>query len=381
MLFSGNMSYPPNVDAAKQLVQEVLPRIKTPGVRVLIAGTDPTPDVRALAGEHVEVTGWMEDIRSAYARAALLSRRSNRNRSAEQILEAMAMELPCITTQHVASGFPKMDSAAPLHVANSPEGLARHVDRLLSDENESQTVRSLSRQWVEKHCDWSASTEKLTDTFVHSMSNETDSSVWPNRPQPLSRHPHPRHRAFINGSETEKAAFAAALGEAYETIGFAAIHGHGISDELIARLYSESEAFFALPAETKRQYARPETNNQRGFVSMGIEHAKDSEAADLKGILAGGTTPSSGQPRSLHFPSNDDVERPAFQQTAVATFEALEALGQTVLRAIAIHLGVDEFYFDDWVRGGNSILRAIHTHPSRLNRIRPFEPVSMRTST
>ena len=52
-------------------------------------------------------------------------------------------------------------------------------------------------------------------------------------------------RAFINGSETEKAAFAAALGEAYETIGFAAIHGHGISDELIARLYSESEAFFA----------------------------------------------------------------------------------------------------------------------------------------
>jgi isopenicillin N synthase-like dioxygenase len=66
----------------------------------------------------------------------------------------------------------------------------------------------------------------------------------------------------------------------------------------------------------------------------------------------------------LHFPSNDDVnERPAFQQTAVATFEALEALGQTVLRAIAIHLGVDEFYFDDCVRGGNSILRAIHYPP------------------
>ena len=70
-------------------------------------------------------------------------------------------------------------------------------------------------------------------------------------------------RAFITGNEQEKAAFASALGEAYETIGFAAIHGHGIPDELIARLYSESEAFFGLPAETKRQYARPEANNQR----------------------------------------------------------------------------------------------------------------------
>ena len=182
ILFSGNMSYPPNVDAAKQLVLEVLPRIKTTGVRVLIAGTEPTPDVRALAGENIEVTGWMEDIRSAYARAALFVAPLRIGTGQQnKILEAMAMELPCITTQHVASGFPKMDSPAPLQVANSPEGLARHIDRFLSDENESQTVRSLSRQWVEKHCDWSTSTEKLTDTFVHSMSNETDSSVWPNQ--------------------------------------------------------------------------------------------------------------------------------------------------------------------------------------------------------
>ena len=192
-------------------------------------------------------------------------------------------------------------------------------------------------------------------------------------------------RAFINGSETEKAAFAAALGEAYETIGFAAIHGHGISDELIARLYSESEAFFALPAETKRQYARPDTNNQRGFVSMGIEHAKDSEAADLKEFWQVGQPHPPANHDPLHFPSNDDVnERPAFQQTAVATFEALEALGQTVLRAIALHLGVDEFYFDDWVRGGNSILRAIHyppitTEPNSAVRAGQHEDINLIT--
>ena len=180
LLFSGNMSYPPNVDAAKQLVNDVLPHVHTPGVKVVIAGTDPAPEVRALAKENVVVTGWMEDIRSAYASGTLFVAPLRIGTGQQnKILEAMAMQLPCVTTQHVASGFPALDTTVPLHVANSPEGLARHVDRLLNDTKEAQSAGSLSREWVEKHCAWQASTEKLTDTFVHSMSHETDSSVWP----------------------------------------------------------------------------------------------------------------------------------------------------------------------------------------------------------
>jgi len=180
LLFSGNMSYPPNVDAAKQLVNDVLPHVKTPGVKVVIAGTEPAPEVRALASENVEITGWMEDIRSAYASATLFVAPLRIGTGQQnKILEAMAMQLPCITTQHVASGFPAMETNVPLCIANSPEGLARHIDRLLGDSNEAQSAGSLSREWVEKHCAWHASTEKLTDTFVHSMSHETDSSVWP----------------------------------------------------------------------------------------------------------------------------------------------------------------------------------------------------------
>lgn len=180
LLFSGNMSYPPNVDAAKQLVTEVLPHVKTPGVRVVIAGTNPAPEIRALASENVQVTGWLEDIREAYAQATLFVAPLRIGTGQQnKILEAMAMALPCITTQHVASGFPAMETAAPLQIANSSERIARQVDRLLSDRDESEALGSLSRQWVEKHCDWSASTDKLADRFVHSMSNETDSSVWP----------------------------------------------------------------------------------------------------------------------------------------------------------------------------------------------------------
>lgn len=180
LLFSGNMSYPPNVDAAKQLVTNVLPHVQTPGVRVVIAGTNPAPEIRALASDNVQVTGWLDDIRDAYAEATLFVAPLRIGTGQQnKILEAMAMALPCITTQHVASGFPKMETAAPLQIANSSEGIARHIDRLLSDRNESKTLGSLSRRWVEKHCDWSASTGKLADTLVYSMSNETDSTVWP----------------------------------------------------------------------------------------------------------------------------------------------------------------------------------------------------------
>ena len=77
-------------------------------------------------------------------------------------------------------------------------------------------------------------------------------------------------KAFTDGTQDERTQFVRDLGNAYESIGFVAIHGHGIEDVLIEGLYAQSQAFFSLSTEQKRAYARPETNNQRGFVSMGM---------------------------------------------------------------------------------------------------------------
>ena len=171
-------------------------------------------------------------------------------------------------------------------------------------------------------------------------------------------------RSFESGTKDDRKQFVEQLGYAYETIGFVAIHGHGIPTLLIDHLYSQSRTFFELPQDVKKRHARPETNNQRGFVSMGVEHAKGSDAADLKEFWQVGQPdpPAGGDP--VHFPANHPVdELPIFQDTAVAAFRALEKLGQTVLKAIAIHLKVEEDYFQNWVSGGNSILRAIHYPP------------------
>lgn len=171
-------------------------------------------------------------------------------------------------------------------------------------------------------------------------------------------------RRFISGSDEERTQFVEQLGYAYETIGFVAISGHEVPAILIQNLYNQSRAFFELETETKKKYARPETNNQRGFVSMGVEHAKGSDTADLKEFWQVGQPDPPKDAEPDHFPSNNNVqELPIFQDTAVEAFRALEKLGQTVLEAIAVHLDLDEDYFKEWVSGGNSILRAIHYPP------------------
>ena len=57
------------------------------------------------------------------------------------------------------------------------------------------------------------------------------------------------------------------------------------------------------------------------------------------------------------------AELPDFDAATRALFEALDSFGADLLRAVAIHLGLDEAYFDDKVDNGNSILRLLHYPP------------------
>ena len=169
---------------------------------------------------------------------------------------------------------------------------------------------------------------------------------------------------FTHGTAEQRQTFVDDLGAAYRSIGFAAISGHGVAPEVIAGMYEEAEAFFALPAETKLRHEHPEHNRQRGFVRFGTEHAKDSNAADLKEFWQVGQTHIPEGADMDNYPPNADVaERPALAPQADALYQSLEDVGRQMLRAIALHLGLDEAYFEQFVPGGNSILRLIHYPP------------------
>ena len=169
---------------------------------------------------------------------------------------------------------------------------------------------------------------------------------------------------FLSGEENRKQKFVQQLGGAYEEIGFVAVKNHGIPDQLITDLYHYVEEFFSLPTETKLKYEKPELAGQRGYTSFGREHAKGSDAPDLKEFFQFGQTVEDNDPVKTEYPENIIVkEVPQFTPTLLSAYKNFERSGRSLLKAIALYLGLEENYFEQYVHNGNSILRAIHYPP------------------
>ncbi|MBK6379015.1 MAG: isopenicillin N synthase family oxygenase [Chitinophagaceae bacterium] len=168
---------------------------------------------------------------------------------------------------------------------------------------------------------------------------------------------------FLSGDAARKNEFVQNLGKAYEEIGFVAVKNHGISDDLISDLYKYVQQFFSLPLEQKKQYEIKDLAGQRGYTSFGKEHAKGSEAPDLKEFFQFGQTARSDF-NEVVYPENVSVnEIKDFDRTLAEAYRAFEKSGSALLKAIALYLGLDENYFDEFVYNGNSILRSIHYPP------------------
>jgi isopenicillin N synthase-like dioxygenase len=156
---------------------------------------------------------------------------------------------------------------------------------------------------------------------------------------------------FTNGSESDRKAFVYELGRAYEDVGFVAVKNHGIPDELIEELYRYVKEFFGLPLPIKKDYEKPELAGQRGYTSFGKEHAKGSTAPDLKEFYQYGQTVEDNDPVAAEYPANVAVnEVPQLTPTLFRAYRHFEKSGRSLLKAIALYLGLDENYFK-----GNSL--------------------------
>ena len=169
---------------------------------------------------------------------------------------------------------------------------------------------------------------------------------------------------FLSGDIARKESFVNQLGKAYEEVGFVAVKNHGIPDHLIADLYKYVQQFFSLAAGEKKQYEVAGLAGQRGYTSFGKEHAKGSDAPDLKEFFQFGQTVEDSDPVKEEYPDNITVnEVQAFTPTFREAYRAFETSGRALLRAIALYLKLGEQYFEPHVHNGNSILRAIHYPP------------------
>ncbi len=168
---------------------------------------------------------------------------------------------------------------------------------------------------------------------------------------------------FLSGEPGKKKSFVQDLGKAYEEVGFVAVKNHGIPDDLIEDLYKYVQEFFSLPLDKKKKYEIKGLAGQRGYTSFGKEHAKGSDAPDLKEFFQYGQV-ARDHYKDEFYPENVRVEQvAAFNATFDDAYRAFERSGTALLQAIALYLGLDEGYFDQYVYNGNSILRAIHYPP------------------
>ena len=169
---------------------------------------------------------------------------------------------------------------------------------------------------------------------------------------------------FISDDLSRKQKFVDAIGKAYEEIGFVALKGHFLNDALVENLYKEVKSFFSLPTETKQKYEIPGIGGQRGYVSFGKESAKGKKEGDLKEFWHFGQYVDDNAKLKAEYPDNVIVnELPEFNKIGKETYQMLEKTAKYVLRALALHLSLEETYFDNYIHNGNSILRPIHYPP------------------
>lgn len=137
ILFVAGFAHGPNVDAAQWLVESIMPLVwdRHPGVKASLVGSNPTDAVRALAGPHVEVTGFVSDEelvrRYAAARVAVVPLRFGAGVKGK-VVEAMQQGLPLVTTEVGAQGLNGLEAVAD--ISNDPASLAASLVALLDDD-------------------------------------------------------------------------------------------------------------------------------------------------------------------------------------------------------------------------------------------------------
>lgn len=168
LVFTGLMSYRPNIDGVVYFVEEVLPRIHQvrPSVTLTIVGAGAGEEVERLAGPCVRVTGAVPDTRDYFARAAAAVvplRMGSGTRL--KVLEGLAMGKPLVSTSVGCEGIHVCDGEHLL-IADEAQALADAVLRVLSDAPLAASLARQGRALVEREYGWAAITAQLESFYA-----------------------------------------------------------------------------------------------------------------------------------------------------------------------------------------------------------------------
>ncbi|MCL6449578.1 MAG: glycosyltransferase family 4 protein [Armatimonadetes bacterium] len=164
LIFYGHLRYPPNADGIVYFCRAIFPEVKrvVPEAKLLIAGKEPPPEVRALSRDRsIELPGYVPDLRAFLARSAVVICPVRAGAGTRlKILEALACGKPVVSTSIGCAGL-AVEPGKHLEVADEPADFASKVVELLNSREKRSFLARQGRSLVEARYSWEAIGERL----------------------------------------------------------------------------------------------------------------------------------------------------------------------------------------------------------------------------
>ena len=174
LVFTGNMSYPPNVNAVDYLANEIMPIVwKTlPETKLYIAGATPDLKVKKAACDRIIVSGWLDDIRDAYAQSRVFIAPMRIGTGLQnKLLEAMSMRLPAITSP-LANASLGAKPEEEILVGNNADEMARHIITLLTDKERAEHLAQAGFDFTNQVYDWGKATAIMENAMKSTLNSQ-----------------------------------------------------------------------------------------------------------------------------------------------------------------------------------------------------------------
>ena len=173
IVFTGNMAYAPNVNAVEYLAYQIMPIVweKLPDTKLYVAGATPDPRVKKVASDKIIISGWIDDMRDAYAQSRIFIAPMRIGTGLQnKLLEAMSMRLPCITT-NLANNSLHAEEGKEILIGNNEQELAQHIITLLTNKDKADTLAQNGYDFVHRVYDWEMATKIMEDEMKLKIEN------------------------------------------------------------------------------------------------------------------------------------------------------------------------------------------------------------------
>lgn len=174
LLFTGNMDYAPNVDAVVHFVNNMFPRIREKcDVDLVIAGQRPVQAVQDLKSEHIEVTGFVEDLSKMYEDADVVIAPLRFGAGTQnKVLEALAMGVPVVCT-HIGFEGLEVESGEGVLLGRNEDEFIDHCTRLLESADLREQTGQTGLEIARKRFSWDVVSKQLEDYLLRLKTNQT----------------------------------------------------------------------------------------------------------------------------------------------------------------------------------------------------------------